>query len=65
MSTITITLSDDRFTQLHEVASRLRVAPEELLLVSLEELLARPEDEFCRALDFVLNKNAELYQRLA
>ncbi len=47
------------------VAASLKVAPEDLVLVSIEELLARPEDSFRHALDYVLDKNAELYQRLA
>ena len=41
------------------------VEPEELVRVSVEELLKKPEDDFRRALEYVLKKNAELYQRLA
>ena len=65
MMTITIALPDDRLQKLQEIAVRLRVAPEELVRVSIEELLTRPEEDFRRALDYVLNKNAELYRRLA
>lgn len=65
MTTITITLPDDRLQQLKEIANRFRVAPEELVRASIEELLARPEEDFQRALDYVLRKNAELYRRLA
>jgi len=65
MTTITIALPDDRLQKLQEIAVRLRVAPEELVRVSIEELLTRPEEDFRRALDYVLNKNAELYRRLA
>jgi len=65
MSTITISLPDDRLQKLHEIATRFSVAPEELVRVSIEELLARPEEEFRQALEYVLNKNAELYRRLA
>lgn len=65
MTTITITLPDDRLQQLKEIANRFRVAPEELVRASVEELLARPEEDFQRALDYVLRKNAELYSRLA
>ncbi len=55
MTIITISLPNDR----------LQVAPEELVRVSIEELLARPDEEFRKALEYVLNKNAELYRRLA
>lgn len=65
MTTITITVSDDRLQQLREVASRLKIAPEELVRASLEELLMRPEEDFRRALAYVLDKNAEVYRRLA
>jgi len=65
MTTITISISDDRMQKLREKASHFQVAPEELVRVSLEDLLARPEEDFRQALEYVLKKNAELYQRLA
>ena len=65
MTTITVALPDDRLLKLKEVATRFGVAPEELVRVSIEELLTRPEEAFERAIDYVLNKNAELYRRLA
>ena len=65
MSTLTIALTEERLKQLEEIARRFQIAPEELVRVSIEELLALPADDFRRALDLVLNKNAELYQRLA
>ena len=37
----------------------------ELVPVGLRELLAQPDDDFRRAADAVLRKNAELYRRLA
>ena len=65
MSTITITLSDDRLFKLRELASRFGVTPEELARVSIEELIVQPEEAFQRAADYVLKKNTDLYQRLA
>ena len=65
MATITVSLPADRLNQLKAVAERFHVAPEELVRVSIEELLTRPEDDFRKALDYVLQKNAQLYQRLA
>ena len=64
MPTITITLPDERVSTLKERATHLGVTPEELVRVSIEELLARPADDFQRAVDYVLKKNADLYQRL-
>lgn len=65
ITTFTITLPDERVKKLQEIADRFRVAPEELVRASLEELLTRPLDDFQRVLECVLTKNAELYQRLA
>jgi predicted transcriptional regulator len=65
MTTITVSLSDDRLQKLKEIAERFSVAPEELVRVSIEELLTRPEEDFQRALEYVLKKNVELYRRLA
>jgi antitoxin FitA len=65
MSTITITLPEDRLVKLKEMAARLGVTPEDLARVSIAELLSRPEDTVQRAITYVLTKNAELYRRLA
>ncbi len=65
MATLTITLLEERWTQLKEKARRYQATPEELLRVSLEELLTRPDEDFQQAINYVLVKNAELYRRLA
>ena len=65
MSTLTIAISEERLQKLEEIARRFQIAPEDLVRVSIEELLSLPEDDFRKALDLVLKKNAELYQRLA
>ena len=65
MTTITITLSDERLRELKETASQLNVSPEELVRVSIEELLSRPAEAFQYTVDYVLKKNTELYKRLA
>jgi antitoxin FitA len=65
MRTITITLADERLQKLKELAKEAQIAPEELLRISVEEWLSRPKDDFTRAANYVLQKNAELYRRLA
>ncbi len=65
MTTFTITLPDERVKKLQELAKRFRVAPEDLVRASLEELLTRPLDDFQKIVERVLSKNAELYKRLA
>ena len=65
MTTITVALPEDRLLKLKEIAARLRVTPEDLVRVTIEELLARPDEAFAQAADCILNKNGELYRRLA
>jgi hypothetical protein len=65
MTTITIPLSEDQLEQLKARAQEVGVAPEELARAGLEEWLNRPHDDFLRAARYVLQKNAELYRRLA
>ncbi len=65
MTNITITLPDERLQQLKAIASKLGIAPEELVRLSVEELLTRPEETFQQAAEYTLKKNAELYRRLA
>jgi hypothetical protein len=65
MSTLTITLSEDRLVKLREIADRFNIKAEDLARVGIEELLTRPEESFQVAVDHILNKNAELYRRLA
>lgn len=65
MATITISLPTERLERLKRVAERLQVTPEDLIRVSIEELLTQPEEDFQQALEYVLKKNANLYKRLA
>ena len=65
MPTITFALPEGRLAKLNKLAEQLGVAPEDLVRVSIEELLARPEPGSEQAVQYVLNKNAGLYRRLA
>lgn len=65
MATLTVFIPDERMQQLRELAARFSLKPEELVRATVEEIVSQPEVEFRRALEYVLNKNAELYQRLA
>jgi len=63
--TITIPLADEQLEKLNELASRFDLSPEEIALISVEDMLSQPDEVFQRALDHVLAKNKVLYQRLA
>jgi predicted transcriptional regulator len=64
MTSITITLPEERLAKLREIAARLNVTPEDLARVSIEELLTRPDETFKQAAEYVIQKNSDLYRRL-
>jgi antitoxin FitA len=65
MTSITIDLTDRQFQKLQDLASVHGVALEVLLKSSLDDWLNSQKVEFVDAANYVLTKNAELYQRLA
>ena len=65
MVTVTVTLSEDRFQKLQDLAKQFNIPVEQLLRVSFEELIARPQEDFQKALEYVLETYKELYKRLA
>lgn len=65
MVTISIQLPDDKAERLTALADRLNTSVEELARSELLDLLAKPDDDFLKAAEYVLQKNAELYRRLA
>jgi hypothetical protein len=65
MTSITITLTEDRLARLREIAARLKITLEDLARVGIEELLTRPDEIFQRSAEYVLQKNSDLYRGLA
>ncbi|HEV7798292.1 MAG TPA: ribbon-helix-helix protein, CopG family [Pyrinomonadaceae bacterium] len=65
LSSITINLREEQMARLQEIACRLGISVEDLARVSLEELLAAPDERFEHAADYVLKKNEDLYRRFA
>jgi hypothetical protein len=51
--------------KLREEAKRLGLSPEDLARAALADLLATPDAEFRAAAERILQKNQELYRRLA
>ena len=60
-----IELSEDQALRLREGADRLGVAPEQLALAAVMDLIAAQGPDFDSAASRVLEKNWELYRRLA
>ncbi len=65
MTSFSITLPDDHADRLRELAREMGVSPEQLLRDGVEEWLDRPSRDFQAAAAHVLEKNRELYRRLA
>jgi hypothetical protein len=65
VTTISIPLSDDSFSKLSELAGKTGLAPAELLRRRVEQMLLQGDEEFSKAAQYLLDKNAELYRRLA
>lgn len=65
METLKIKLTDQTVARLEAAAERLGLTPEQLLEISLEEKLSRLDKDFLDAAQYVLEKNAELYNRMA
>ena len=65
MDVFTVSLPETQAQRLRELAREAGVSPEQLLRVSVEEWLSRPGRDFAEAAAYVLQKNQELYRRLA
>ncbi|MGH7324593.1 MAG: DNA-binding protein [Candidatus Rokuibacteriota bacterium] len=62
---LTIDLSPAQAERLRQVAEGLGLAPEDLARAAVADLLATRDDDFEAAAKRVLQKNQELYRRLA
>ena len=62
---ISINLDDEQSARLEDLARELGVDARELAKAAVNDLLARPADDFDRAAKFVLDKNRELYRLLS
>jgi len=72
MTTLTLNLSDEHFLFLKKASARLNIALEELVFLGVKDLVDRNQDDAKEidetvqdAMKYVLEKNAELYKRLA
>lgn len=65
MASITINLPDEQLQKIQKLAQESQVSPEDLLQASIEDWLSGSKKEFSEAVSYVLQKNADLYRRLA
>jgi antitoxin FitA len=62
---ISLQLSPAEAELLTTTAMRLGVRPEDLVKATLTDALAADKEEFHKAAEYVLEKNRDLYRRLA
>ena len=65
MTTLTVTIDDQRAAILRRRAEDAGLDIEELVAASLREMLDKEDNQFADAVAEVLDRNAELYKRLA
>ena len=65
MGSITINLSEGKLERLQELATRFGLSVEDLTRLSIENLVAAPDQKFEHAAEYILKKNEELYSRLS
>lgn len=58
-------LNEAQVEQLRARAKSLGIAPEELARAAIADLLASSDEDFEQAVEHILTKNRELYERLA
>jgi 16S rRNA U516 pseudouridylate synthase RsuA-like enzyme len=65
MTTVKVSVSEAKAEALRRMARRCGLGVEDLVAASIADLVARPERDFERAARRVLERNRELYRRLA
>ncbi len=65
MVSITLQIDDAKAAELRRKARLVGLEPEQLLTASVDDLIGRPDADFDKAARRVLEKNRDLYRRLA
>jgi len=65
MQAITLNFEENKVNHLRQISTGLGVTLERLLQATIEDILIEPKPEIEAALNYMMNKNDELYKRLA
>ena len=65
MVKIVVSLTDKQATELKNMAASLGLTVEDLARLGVADLLMQSKTEFEKTLTYILNKNRDLYERLA
>ncbi|MFM8552686.1 MAG: DNA-binding protein [Nitrospiraceae bacterium] len=65
MATVMVSLSDEEMRRLEELSKREGLTVEQTVRLGIHDLISQPDEAFHASAKRVLEKNAELYRRLA
>ena len=65
MGTLNIEIDDSKIALLREKATAFGLSLDQLVIASVEDLIAHPDPDFEEAMRRVISKNKELYKRLS
>ena len=65
MTSLTINLSDDKLHKLQKIAEERGITVEEVVKTKINEWFTLNPEDFNQVANYVLTKNAKLYNRLA
>jgi hypothetical protein len=65
MKSIIVELEDNKALLLKEKAQKYGLLPDQFVLASIEDILAQPDKEFEAIVKRIIEKNSELYKKLA
>ena len=65
MTRIIVEIDDNKAAILEDKARKFGLLPEQFVSATIEDLISQPEPDFEEAIRKVLDKNRELYERLA
>ena len=65
MTRIIVEIDDNKAAILEDKARKFGLLPEQFVTASIENLISQPEPDLDAAIQKVLSKNQELYERLA
>ncbi len=65
MATVTVSLSDEEMRRLEELSKREGLTIEQMVRIGIHDFIGQPDESFRAATARIMQKNAELYRRLA
>lgn len=65
MASVLVSLSDEEMRRLEELSKREGLTVEQMVRLSIHDFISQPDEAFRTSAKRVMEKNAELYRRLA